>query len=285
MPTSSADADPAKTMAISGIIVSGRAVPTAASTLPTAPSARSRRWPNHSTPLVNSSAPTRMTTSETSRMTRSIGSAGRDPGHDRQARGRPARPRRGAPSVARPPGRSRSWRSSPAATASRWSPAGRARGSPRGAGRGGRPGGSRCRAGASSSASGEIPAATRSRLPTARSAMATRVPTVRRRAICTSIPAADGAPVLSPPGGVIALIPTPAGSSGWPSGQHADEEQAQEVDVDPRRQARRRPSPPRRPRPPSARRRTGRSRRAGGRRSPTRRPSRRSSGCWSRSRP
>ena len=40
-----------------GIIVSGRAVPTAASTEPTAPSASSSLRPNHSMPLVNSSAP------------------------------------------------------------------------------------------------------------------------------------------------------------------------------------------------------------------------------------
>ena len=40
-----------------GIIVSGSAVPTAASTDPTAPSASSSLRPNHSMPLVNSSAP------------------------------------------------------------------------------------------------------------------------------------------------------------------------------------------------------------------------------------
>ena len=45
-----------------GIIVSGSAVPTAARTDPTAPSARSSLRPNHSMPLVNSSAPARMTT-------------------------------------------------------------------------------------------------------------------------------------------------------------------------------------------------------------------------------
>ena len=45
-----------------GIIVSGSAVPTAASTDPTAPSASSSLRPNHSMPLVNSSAPIRMTT-------------------------------------------------------------------------------------------------------------------------------------------------------------------------------------------------------------------------------
>ena len=43
-----------------GIIVSGSAVPTAASTEPTAPSASSSLRPNHSMPFVNSSAPSRM---------------------------------------------------------------------------------------------------------------------------------------------------------------------------------------------------------------------------------
>ena len=49
-----------------GIIVSGSAVPTAASTEPTAPWARLSLRPNHSMPLVNSSAPSRMTTNATS---------------------------------------------------------------------------------------------------------------------------------------------------------------------------------------------------------------------------
>ena len=43
-------------------VSSGSAVPTAARTLPTAPSARFSLWPNHSMPLVKSSAATRMTT-------------------------------------------------------------------------------------------------------------------------------------------------------------------------------------------------------------------------------
>ena len=43
------------------ISVSGIAVPTAASTLPTAPSPSPSRWPIHSTALVKSSAPARMT--------------------------------------------------------------------------------------------------------------------------------------------------------------------------------------------------------------------------------
>ncbi len=49
-----------KRMAMTGIRVSGNAVPTAASTLPTAPSPSSKRRPNHSMPLVNSSAESRM---------------------------------------------------------------------------------------------------------------------------------------------------------------------------------------------------------------------------------
>ena len=64
---------PQKRIATSGIIVSGSAVPTAARTLPTAPSARFSLWPNHSMPLVNSSAATRMTT-QRDRAARSAGS-------------------------------------------------------------------------------------------------------------------------------------------------------------------------------------------------------------------
>ena len=56
-PISSDDAPLAKTIAMIGMRVSGSAVPTAASTEPTAPSARFRERPNHSIPLVNSSAP------------------------------------------------------------------------------------------------------------------------------------------------------------------------------------------------------------------------------------
>ena len=51
-------------IAMIGIIVSGRAVPTAARTDPTAPSARPSLRPNHSMPFVNSSAPARMTTND-----------------------------------------------------------------------------------------------------------------------------------------------------------------------------------------------------------------------------
>src|SRR6266540_1884368 len=60
-------------MAMTGIRVSGMAVATAASTLPTAPSARFSLWPNHSIPFVNSSAPTRIRPSEASSSTMSIG--------------------------------------------------------------------------------------------------------------------------------------------------------------------------------------------------------------------
>src|SRR5690242_19209438 len=51
-----------------GIIVSGSAVPTAASTDPTAPSASSSFRPNHSMLFVNSSATRRMTTNAATRM-------------------------------------------------------------------------------------------------------------------------------------------------------------------------------------------------------------------------
>ena len=51
------------TMAITGMSVSGIAVATAARTLPTAPSARLSRCPNHSIPFVKSSAPTRISPS------------------------------------------------------------------------------------------------------------------------------------------------------------------------------------------------------------------------------
>ena len=74
-PISSDEAPVAKTIAMIGIRVSGSAVPTAASTEPTAPSARFRERPNHSIPLVNSSAPIRMTTSAMNRTIRSNGGA------------------------------------------------------------------------------------------------------------------------------------------------------------------------------------------------------------------
>ena len=56
---------------MTGISVSGIAVATAARTLPTAPSARFSRWPNHSMLFVNSSAATRMTASDPMRRTMS----------------------------------------------------------------------------------------------------------------------------------------------------------------------------------------------------------------------
>ena len=61
------DPPPAR-IAMIGINVSGSAVPTAASTDPTAPSASPSFRPNHSMPLVNSSAPSRMMRSATMRM-------------------------------------------------------------------------------------------------------------------------------------------------------------------------------------------------------------------------
>ncbi len=76
-PTSLVEAPPSpKPIAMIGIIVSGRAVPTAARTEPTAPWASSSLRPNHSMPLVNSSAPTRMTTNAIARTTRSISPPG-----------------------------------------------------------------------------------------------------------------------------------------------------------------------------------------------------------------
>src|SRR5436190_14211452 len=81
--------DPA-TIAMIGIMVSGRAVPTAASTDPTAPSASSSFRPNHSIPFVNSSAPTRMIANAPTRIRMSTdsglelanGDADRDHGQD-----------------------------------------------------------------------------------------------------------------------------------------------------------------------------------------------------------
>src|SRR6185312_8374242 len=71
-PISSECSWPENRIATIGIIVSGSAVPTAASTEPTAPSASPSFLPNHSMPLVKSSAPARMTKNETSRISRSI---------------------------------------------------------------------------------------------------------------------------------------------------------------------------------------------------------------------
>ncbi len=74
MPISSPDSWP-EAIAMIGRIVSGSAVPTAASTLPTTPSERPNPSPIHSTPFVNSSAPPRITTNETARPNHSIGAA------------------------------------------------------------------------------------------------------------------------------------------------------------------------------------------------------------------
>src|SRR5215213_4866785 len=62
------DEPPPVRIAMIGIIVSGNAVPTAARTEPTAPSASSSFRPNHSMPFVNSSAPMRMITNAAMRM-------------------------------------------------------------------------------------------------------------------------------------------------------------------------------------------------------------------------
>ena len=67
-PTALAEAPDANRIAMIGIIVSGSAVPTAARTEPTAPSASWSFRPNHSMPFVNSSAPIRITTKATARM-------------------------------------------------------------------------------------------------------------------------------------------------------------------------------------------------------------------------
>ncbi len=62
MPIACESAPVPSTMAMIGMIVSGRAVPTAASIEPTEPSPRPRWRPSHSTELVNSSQPARITT-------------------------------------------------------------------------------------------------------------------------------------------------------------------------------------------------------------------------------
>ncbi len=55
-----------------GRIVSGNAVPTAASTEPTAPSDRPNPSPTHSTPFVNSSDPAKITNSDNRSRAQSI---------------------------------------------------------------------------------------------------------------------------------------------------------------------------------------------------------------------
>src|SRR3954454_25218758 len=83
-PTASVSSPPPpKPIAMIGIIVSGSAVPTAASTEPTAPCARLSLWPNHSMPFVNSSAPTRMTTNAAARTRRSTSGRQLDRRRDR----------------------------------------------------------------------------------------------------------------------------------------------------------------------------------------------------------
>ncbi len=71
-PTSCDDSPVANRIAMIGISVSGSAVPTAARTEPTAPSASSSLRPNHSIPFVNSSAPIRMITNAAMRMRTSM---------------------------------------------------------------------------------------------------------------------------------------------------------------------------------------------------------------------
>src|SRR5262245_45965491 len=75
-------APPPVRLAMIGIIVSGSAVPTAASTDPTAPSASWSFRPNHSMPFVKSSAPIRMTTNAATRISRSMGRSGFDAADD-----------------------------------------------------------------------------------------------------------------------------------------------------------------------------------------------------------
>src|SRR6187200_1227196 len=70
-PISSPEACP-DAIAMIGRIVSGSAVPTAASTEPTAPSDRPKPSPTHSTPFVNNSAPARITNNEMTSRTQSM---------------------------------------------------------------------------------------------------------------------------------------------------------------------------------------------------------------------
>ena len=117
-PISSECAPPANRIAMIGIIVSGRAVPTAARTDPTAPSARPSLRPNHSMPLVNSSAPARMMTNDPRRMRRSIVPSLSPSRQERRARRRRGSGRPPAPSLAPLAARTRSGRRRPAARAS-----------------------------------------------------------------------------------------------------------------------------------------------------------------------
>src|SRR3954453_13276378 len=91
MPCDASDPSPVR-IAMIGIIVSGSAVPTAARTDPTAPSASSSFRPNHSIPFVNSSAPARITKNAAMRMTTStsaletVGHEHADGDHDEDGR-------------------------------------------------------------------------------------------------------------------------------------------------------------------------------------------------------
>jgi hypothetical protein len=71
MPTSWAFPPGPNKMAITGTIVSGIAVPTAARTLPTAPSERFSLFPSHSIPLVKILAPARIVSKPAARISRS----------------------------------------------------------------------------------------------------------------------------------------------------------------------------------------------------------------------
>ena len=86
-----------------GIIVSGRAVPTAARTDPTAPSASSSFRPNHSMPFVDSSAPSRMTTKAIARTSRSAGRYPWRPSAATTDRAMTPRIARATPAMARSP--------------------------------------------------------------------------------------------------------------------------------------------------------------------------------------
>ena len=68
MPIAVDDSPVEKMIAMIGMSVSGKAVPTAARTDPTAPSASPSFRPNHSMPLVNSSAPMRIITKAATRI-------------------------------------------------------------------------------------------------------------------------------------------------------------------------------------------------------------------------
>ncbi len=216
-PTSSvASPPPPKTMAMIGIIVSGSAVPTAASTDPTAPCARLSLRPNHSIPLVNSSAPARMTTNAMARTTMSTSAPQSDGGHDRGEHDQEHEQRdQRHPAVVGPPGsptpadhdppdgqgddRGRSRPTGSPRAAGRASPTGSARGRRAGRRRGrgdpcpSRASGRRRRGRGPSPATGRRPAGGRS-APRGRSA----------------------APARAEPGADALTGPAPGWPSGWP---------------------------------------------------------------------